>query len=68
MTIFAWLSLRNKLVNGKSLEWALFSRQSFGTIRPLSERLYFVALSRAFDLNAIPFRIMALTTARLAST
>lgn len=60
---FAWLSLRNTLANGRSLWWALFSPQSFGTIRPLSERLYFMVLSSAFGLNPIPFRIVALLTA-----
>jgi len=59
---FAWLSLRNTLANGRSIWWALFSPQAQGTIRPLSERLYFLAFSHGVTPDPLPFRIMALLT------
>ena len=33
-----------------------------GTVRPISERLYFLALEYVFGMEALPFRIVAFTT------
>jgi hypothetical protein len=59
---FAWLSLRNTISNGHSLWWALFSPQAQGSIRPLGERVWFLAASSLFGLNPVPLHLLALLT------
>lgn len=58
----AWLSLRNTLMHGRSLWWALFSPQAQGTIRPLGERTWFLLAASLFGLNPVPFHLLALFT------
>ena len=59
---FAWLGLRFQVHGFSSLITALFQPQAEGTVRFISERLYFLVFSSLFDLNALPFRICALAT------
>jgi hypothetical protein len=62
MDDFAWLGLRAE-VHGWGDLWAvLFSPKAQGTIRPLSERLYFLTLERVFGIEALPFRVVAFAT------
>lgn len=59
---FAWLSLKLQIHNFHDLMWALFAPLAQGTVRTLSERVYFLLLSSLFGLNALPFRICAFLT------
>ena len=59
---FAWLALRMDVHSTRDLLHALFSPQAQGTVRTLSERLYFLVLSSIFGVEAPPFRIVAFAT------
>ncbi len=59
---FAWLGLRLRVDSFGSLVWALFQPFAQGTVRTLSERAYFIALSSIFGLHALPFHILAFLT------
>jgi hypothetical protein len=54
---FAWLGLRFL-----DLKTALFQPFAQGTVRVLSERLYFLTLPSLFGVSAIPFRLAACAT------
>ena len=60
---FAWLGLHLNVYSFRDLLYALFSPQAQGTIRPLSERGYFLVLQQLFGYDALPFRIVAFATA-----
>ncbi len=62
MDDFAWLGLRLSIETPADLFAALFSPKAQGTVRPLSERLYFLSLEWFFGLESLPFRIVAFTT------
>ncbi len=59
---FAWLSLNQRLRESGDLWGILFSPRAQGTIRPLSERAFFMIFHGLFGLNALPFRIAAFLT------
>jgi len=59
---FAWLNLSLHVHNWRDLVEALFTPRSFGTIRPLSERGFFLAFYSIFGLNALPFHIAVFAT------
>jgi hypothetical protein len=59
---FAWLALRLDISSPADLLPALFSPKAQGTIRTLSERLYFLVFSSLFGLNVIPFKIWTFLT------
>jgi hypothetical protein len=59
---FAMLSLRTLLASGRSLSWVLFAPVAQGTIRTLSERLFYVSFSALFGLNSLPYRAAAFLT------
>ena len=59
---FAWLSLRLQVHDMRSLLHALFAPMAQGTIRPWSERAFFLALESIFGVNALPFRICVFLT------
>ncbi len=60
---FAWLGLPLEL-HGRLSDWlnVLFEPRAQGTVRTLSERLYFLTFHSLFGLNAVPFRIWAFLT------
>src|SRR6266481_3594254 len=59
---FAWLQLTSQ-VNSWSDFWrTMFTPLAQGTIRPWSERAYFMGLYAIFGLDALPFRIVAFLT------
>jgi len=60
---FAWLALRMRVHNMGDLLWALFSPLAQGTIRPLSERAFFLTFSSWFGLQALPYRLLVYVTA-----
>jgi hypothetical protein len=59
---FAWLTLHQRLRESGDLWGILFSPRAQGTIRPLSERGFFLLFHGWFGLNALPFRIVAFAT------
>ncbi len=59
---FAWLGLRLHVNDCDSLLWALFHPFAQGTVRVLSERVYFLTLGSLFGLNAIPFHVVTFLT------
>lgn len=56
---FVWLGLRLQVRDASSLAHALFTPAAQGTVRVLSERVYFLALSSIFGLWSAPFRAAA---------
>jgi len=56
---FAWLGLRDMIESPGDLWRVFFTPMAQGTVRPLSERLYFILLSEWFGFNAVPYRIWA---------
>lgn len=63
---FAWLSLYSHIHSFGDLLSALFRPQAQGTIRPWSERAFFILGYGLFGLNALPFRIVIFATQFLA--
>ena len=59
---FAWLGLRDFVHGWRDLVWALFAPLAQGTIRTLSERVYFLSFSALFGLHALPYRIWVFLT------
>lgn len=59
---FAWLGLRFELHAPRDLIHILFQPQAQGTVRVLSERLFFLVFSSIFGLHAPPFRVWAFLT------
>jgi hypothetical protein len=59
---FAWMGLTLGVHNFPDLLKALFSPMAEGTIRPLSERAFFMAGYALFGLHALPFRIAIFAT------
>ena len=59
---FAWLGTGIYIQNFHDLLIALFAPQAQGTIRPLSERAFFMAGFSLFGLDALPFKIVVFAT------
>ena len=59
---FAWLGLRNLVHNWRDLLWALFAPLAEGTIRPLSERLFYLSFTSLFGLHPLPYHILICLT------
>lgn len=59
---FAWLSLDSHIQSFHDLLVALFRPEAQGTIRPLSERAFFIVGYGIFGLNSLPYRIVIFAT------
>jgi hypothetical protein len=59
---FAWLGLTLQVKTPADLLDALFAPKAQGTIRPWSERLFFMGFYSVFGLDALPFRIWVFLT------
>src|SRR5438270_14095616 len=59
---FAWLGSGLYIQNFHDLLVALFAPQAQGTIRPLSERAFFMIGFGLFGLDALPFKIVVFAT------
>jgi hypothetical protein len=59
---FAWLGLDLLVTDTRSFLEALFRPMAQGTIRPLSERLFFMTFVTLFGMEALPFRIAVFLT------
>ena len=62
MDDFAWLGLRMELHKPGDLWSILFQPRAQGTVRTLSERLFFLVFSSAFGMKAGPFHYWVLLT------
>lgn len=62
---FAWLGLRLEIYSARDLLLALFEPRAQGTIRPWSERGFFLAMSTLFGLDAFPYRLVVFATQAL---
>jgi hypothetical protein len=60
---FAWLGLIRNVGTTRELLGALFSPAAQGTIRPWSERGFFLLFESLFGLDSLPFRICVFVTA-----
>src|SRR5580693_4043574 len=60
---FAWLSLLHLVQVRHDLFHELFAPMAQGTIRPWSERGFFMTLEALFGLDSLPFRIVVFATA-----
>ncbi|MBZ5612040.1 MAG: hypothetical protein LAP38_27600 [Acidobacteriia bacterium] len=59
---FVWLKLLDIARKSQGFRWALFTPLAQGTIRTLSERVFFMSFSALFGVNALPYRCWALLT------
>jgi hypothetical protein len=59
---FAWLGLLREVHEGRSLLNALFAPEAQGTIRPWSDRGFFLLFHSLFGLDSLPFRICVFIT------
>jgi hypothetical protein len=59
---FAWLDLRLQVHDARSLLHALFAPMAQGTIRPWSERGFFLLFESIFGVRALPFRVCVFLT------
>jgi hypothetical protein len=59
---FAWLGLLREVHESRSLLNALFAPEAQGTIRPWSDRGFFLLFESLFGLDSLPFRICVFLT------
>jgi len=59
---FAWIGLLREVHEGRSLLNALFAPEAQGTIRPWSDRGFFLLFESLFGLDSLPFRICVFLT------
>ena len=59
---FAWLGLHYAVYDVPSFFRAMFAPMAQGTIRPFSERLFFLIFERIYGVDALPFRIFVFLT------
>jgi hypothetical protein len=59
---FAWLALGLDVHDVPSVLHALFAPMAQGSIRPLSERAFFLVFESLFGVNPLPFRICVFLT------
>jgi hypothetical protein len=59
---FAWLALNQGVHSARDFWRALFAPMAQGTIRPWSERAFFMGLYGLFGLDPIPFRVVVFLT------
>ncbi len=56
---FVWLKLLDIARSSQGFRWALFAPLAQGTLRILSERVYFMTFYALFGLNPLPYRCCA---------
>src|ERR1051326_8586321 len=59
---FAWLIHSTEFYNFREFLRAVFAPMAQGTIRPWSDRLFFMVFFRVFGLDPLPFHIWAMLT------
>lgn len=59
---FSLLRLRDLVHSWRDFRWVLFAPIAQGTIRTLSERVFFLSFTTIFGIHALPFRCFAFLT------
>jgi hypothetical protein len=59
---FAWLGLHHQVYSFRSFLTAMFEPMAQGTIRPWSERGFFLLFYKVFQANALPYHIAVFAT------
>ncbi len=59
---FAWLGLRLMVHSPRDLLHVMFAPMAQGTIRPLSERAFYLGFYSLFGLDALPYRLAVFAT------
>src|SRR5262249_17621139 len=59
---FAWLGMPLEVNHASDLIRVVFTPKAQGTIRFLSERLFFLTFSSLFGLHVLPYRVWVLAT------
>ena len=59
---FAWLGLGREIFTPADFWRIMFAPMAQGTIRPLSERAFFIGFHALFGLDALPYRLFAFLT------
>lgn len=59
---FAWLGLRDMVHSWRDLGTVLFAPMAQGTVRTLSERVFFLSFTSVFGLQSLPFRLWVFLT------
>ena len=59
---FAWLGKPLEVHGWSDLPRAIFAPEAQGTVRVLSERLFFLIFTPVFGLHALPYRVIVLST------
>ncbi len=59
---FAWLSLHTLVHDFDSFLGAIFTPMAQGTVRPISERLFFLSFWHLFGMDALPYRALVFCT------
>jgi hypothetical protein len=59
---FPWLGLRLHVHNAQQFWYAMFTPLAQGSIRPFSERAFFMGFSSLFGIHALPYRIAVYLT------
>ena len=59
---FAWLGIHYAIYDVPTFFRAMFAPMAQGTIRPFSERLFFLIFERIYGVDALPFRIFVFLT------
>ena len=59
---FGWLRVAASVHSGRDLLRALFTPMSQGTVRVLSERVFYLFFLRLFGMNPLPFHLLAWCT------
>ena len=63
---FVWLKLLKIAREERGFRWALFTPLSQGTVRILSERIFFMSFSGIFGVNPLPYRCWVFLTFALS--
>jgi hypothetical protein len=63
MDDFAWLGLHTLVHDWDSFLDAVFRPMAQGTVRPISERLFFLSFWHLFGMEALPYRALVFLTA-----
>jgi hypothetical protein len=63
MDDFAWLGLHTLVHDWDSFLDAVFRPMAQGTVRPISERLFFLSFWQFFGMEALPYRALVFLTA-----
>ena len=62
---FAWLGLRYEIHDFAGLLKAMFEPKAQGSIRPWSERVFFLGFHELFGMDALPYRLCVFATQML---